>query len=167
MNSSRLRASGVPAKNGGRDMPPSGKAEQFLLFGLADRSFGVPFSRLAEVRTLEQAMPVFHPPDYSTGVMSVNGRLMPVLDLRVNFGLPARLTPETRLMVVFRQRPGLVDSLLGLLIDRVDRAVPVDPRTILPAPDFGSDGVTDFLLGTVECPGGARLLLDVDRLIDW
>lgn len=139
---------------------------QYLCFHVGQQVFGVPFLRLAEVRTLTNATPVLAAPDYGSGFVVLHGRQTPVFDLRIHFGLPGRLDGDTRLIVIWRQRPGFEDTPVGLLVDRMEQLVTIDETEIVPPPDFGDQVATSFIRGTVPLAGGCRILLDVDRLLE-
>lgn len=139
---------------------------RFLLFDVGSSALGIPFNRLAEVRSLQSALPVLHAPDYGSGIVTLNGRSMAVIDLRVNFGQVAKFDHETRLVVVFHRRLGRDDELVGLLVDRVQDVVTIDPALVDPAPDFGPETDTRFILGTMRADERHRLLLNVDALIE-
>lgn len=139
---------------------------RFLLFDVGSKAFGIPFTRLAEVRTLQNSLPVLHAPDYGSGVVALNGRIVAVIDLRVNFDQVARFDHETRLVVVFHRRAGRDDELVGLLVDRVQDVVIVDPALVDPVPDFGPETDARFILGTMRAGDRHPLLLNVDALIE-
>lgn len=109
-------------------------------------------------------MPVLFAPNYGNGFVTLNARRIPVLDLRVNFGLTATFDHATRLLVAFRQRAGTDDELFAFIVDRIDEVVTLDVTDVGPVPDLGAGVETDFILGTMPSPSGPRLLLNVDRL---
>lgn len=135
-----------------------------LVFQLDRMRFGIPFSRVAEVRTLQTSMPVLHAPDYRAGWVVLHRRMLPLIDLRGHFGKPSSFDHDTRLIVAFVRRPGVDDALLGLLVDRIDDVVEVARTT-----EAGRQ--TDSLhsrghVSVETTKGGEQLLLvDVDLLV--
>ncbi len=141
--------------------PKAGSSRRlFLTFAIGDASYAVPFLRIAEVRTLQTAVPALAPPDYATGFVILHGRNVPVVDLRVSFGAPAGFDGETRLLVVWHR----ADARVGLLVDRVEDVLTIGADAISPRPDYGPGVDTRFISGTTEGASCRRLLLDLDQL---
>lgn len=138
--------------------------QSYLAFEVGAAAFGIPFSRIAEVRTLANVTPVLQPPDYVAGFVVMHHDRVPVLDLRVDFGVAAPLDGRTRMLVVWRRSTRGGDERLGLLVDRVHDLVQIDAVDVEAPPDFGPELATDFILGCHVERERTRLLLDVDRL---
>jgi purine-binding chemotaxis protein CheW len=100
-------------------------------------------------------------PSFIRGVVNLRGKVIPVTDLRLKFGLEAiAATTETCIVVV---RAEGVE--VGLLVDRVSEVVDLPDADVDPAPSFGADVETDYLLGVGKSGGRVKLLLDIDKVL--
>ena len=134
---------------------------KFLTFYLKKEEYGLEILKVREIVGLIDITPIPRVPDHIRGVINLRGRVVPVLDLRVRFGMEAvEATYETCIIVV--QAVGLE---MGLVVDRVSDVVEIVEADFEDVPDFGLDVPTDCLLGVGKSDGAIRLLLDVDRVL--
>ncbi len=138
----------------------------YLTVVIGAESFGVPLGRIEEVVGLKQVTPVLQPPDYAAGFVTLCGRVIPVADLRANFGVRAALTAATRLVVVGFERDSQPRELLALVVDRVGSAVTFTDADIEPASVYGPGVDTGFLLGVGKAGRRRQPLLNLDGLFD-
>jgi purine-binding chemotaxis protein CheW len=96
-----------------------------------------------------------------SGVITVGGRLVPVLDLRERLGLPAPAVPESARIVVVT----LEDGAVGLMVDAVHEVTSVDAGAIEDAPSVYRGLAREFVLGIVRRGERLHVLLDVARLV--
>lgn len=137
--------------------------ESVLAFRVGATHYGVPFTRVGEVRTLQNAKPLFHGPTFETGLVVFHGRTLPLLDLRRVAGVAAGFTLETRVMVAWIPHPEVGDAGVALVVDQVNALFDVDPNEV---DGMGGDAETAALpvLGRVSRQGCRHLLLDLDGL---
>jgi purine-binding chemotaxis protein CheW len=97
--------------------------DRLLVFSLDGRRCGIASTAVAEVLAAVAKRPLPRQPDYVAGVIDVRGTVIPVVDLRVRFGLPARLPELTDHFIVTRA----CEHLLALWVDQVEGFEPCDP----------------------------------------
>lgn len=99
------------------------------------------------------------------GVINLRGKIVPVIDLRIKFGLQG--TPSNRECVVVLQSAGVngASKLTGLLVDEVLEVIALATDQIAEAPSFGCATETTFLNGLARTKTGVIFLLDLDRLL--
>lgn len=131
---------------------------------LADESYGIVVSRVREIIRLQKITAVPQLPDYVRGVINLRGRVIPVIDLRTKFNLPAVFADRTCIVVV-QVRPGGRDVLLGLVVDNVEEVTNLAADDIEPTPEFGAVIATEYLLGLARVKGAVKILLDLDRVV--
>lgn len=135
-----------------------------LSFQVGNRRFAVPFIRVAEVRTLQTSIPMLQAPDYATGQVTLHGRPVPLIDLRVRVGEPPRFDQDTRLIVVFFTRLAADDGRVGLLVDSIGDVVELrSPPGSLPHPSAPSG--KSFTTACADLSGAQLLLIDINRLV--
>lgn len=100
-------------------------------------------------------------PGYICGIINLRGKIIPIVDLRLKFGMESKdQTSETCIIVVNVQ--GLE---VGAVVDRVSEVLNIAAEDIEPAPSFGKDVNTDFILGIGKSQEKVKILLNIDRVI--
>ncbi|MCX6952221.1 MAG: chemotaxis protein CheW [Verrucomicrobia bacterium] len=131
---------------------------------LAGNIATLPLLKIGGVVGLVQVQPTLQPPDRLRGKMPLNGRSVPVLDLRVLFGLRPDFTEHTRLVVVWLGLPAARRDPLALVVDRVEDVVALNEELIGPPPMAGLELDRTYLRGVTREAGPLHQVLDLDRL---
>jgi purine-binding chemotaxis protein CheW len=99
-------------------------------------------------------------PEYVKGVINLRGKVIPVIDLRLKFGLPpAEYTDQTCIIVVD------IGSLTGIIVDTVQEVLDIEAAQIDPPPPLGANVDTSFILGLGKVKDEVKILLDVDKVL--
>ncbi len=134
---------------------------KFLTFFLAGEEYGLEILKVQEIIGMMDITPVPRSPDYIRGVINLRGKVIPIVDLRLRFGMPgAERTAETCIIVVEANR-----IQTGIVVDQVSEVLDIAQDNIEDAPAFGADVQTGSLLGIAKAQGRVRLLLDIDRVL--
>lgn len=134
---------------------------KYLTFILADESYGLEILKVREIIGSMAITPVPRTPSHVKGVINLRGRVIPVVDLRLKFGLDSvEATDETCIVVVDVQ-----ESQTGILVDTVDEVLDIDNEDIEDTPDFGSTVSTDFILGVAKMDEGVKILLNIEEVL--
>lgn len=140
---------------------------QYLTFLLASEQYGLNILQVQEIRGWEQVTRIPNAPDYVKGVINLRGTIVPVLDLRQRFGLPAEAyTKETVVIVVRATDRDTEERSLGLVVDAVSDVLVAQDDQVINTPDFGANVPTENILGLVNENGHMVILLDVASLIE-
>lgn len=139
-------------------------SEQYLTFLLGDEEYGVEILRVQEIKGWDRVTSIPNSPYYLCGVLNLRGTIVPVVDLRLRFGMPARAYTPTTVVVVLKV-DGITQRTVGIVVDGVSDAHNVLPEEIKPAPDFGSSINTDFITGLVSIEDNMMMILNIDRLL--
>ncbi len=100
-------------------------------------------------------------PDFIKGVINLRGKVIPVVDLRLKFGMPEmEYTKETCIIVV-----DVNGLLMGIVVDTVSEVLEIAEADIEPSPAFGSTIKTDFILGMGKVKGNVKILLSIDKIL--
>lgn len=137
---------------------------QFLTFTLADDVFAIDVTMAKEVLDLCDVTRVPQTPEYMLGVINLRGSVVPVIDMRLKFGMPAAdKTRDTCIVVVEVDVDG--DSVVvGALADSVREVLDLDPSQIEPPPRIGTRLNTDFIKGMGNIDGRFVIILDINRV---
>lgn len=151
------------------DSNASGKAltgaAQYLTFFLDGEEYGVDILRVQGIQGWDRATQIPNAPEYVLGVINLRGTVVPIIDLRMRFGLePAAFGPTT-VVVVVKIKAGSGDRIVGLVVDAVSDVYGINPEDRRPAPDLGSRGNSVFIAGLATVDKKMLILLDVDALM--
>ncbi len=140
-------------------------AGKYLTVVLENEAYGIAVLKVREIMRLQKITPVPQMPAYVKGVINLRGRVIPVVDLRVKFGLKAEFAERTCIVVVQVKLPTEQVVQMGLIVDSVEEVVTLTAAEIEPTPDFGTKVNTDYLLGMAKVKGQVKTLLDIDRVV--
>jgi purine-binding chemotaxis protein CheW len=139
-------------------------AEQYLTCFLGDEEYGVAILRVQEIKAWDNVTRLPNTPHYLCGVVNLHGVIVPVVDLRLRFGMPALAYTPTTVVVVLKvdvNRPRTV----AIVVDGVSDVHIVLPEDVKPAPDFGRSFNTDFITGLVSIDDRMMMMLNIDILL--
>ena len=139
-------------------------AGKYLTVVLDNESYGIAVLKVREIIRVQKITPVPQMPDYVKGVINLRGRVIPIVDLRVKFGLKAEFTERTCIVVVHVKFGGEQTVQMGLIVDSVEEVVILTADVIEPTPDFGARLNTEYILGMAKVKGQVKTLLDIDPL---
>jgi len=143
----------------------SGHAGKYLTVQLDNEAYGIAVLKVREIIRLQKITPVPQMPEFVKGVINLRGRVIPVVDLRVKFGLKSEFTERTCVVVVQVRLPNETHIQMGLIVDSVEEVVHVPAEEIEPTPEFGTFVDTRYLLGMAKVKGLVKTLLDIDRVV--
>jgi purine-binding chemotaxis protein CheW len=144
----------------------SERAGKYLIFQLGKEEFGTRVLTVREIMGVLDITAVPHTPPYLKGVINLRGKVIPVIDLRLKFGMPAiAYDHRTCIIVVQVEAPGSA-VLMGLVVDGVAEVLTLTEGDIEDTPDFGQGVATDYLLGMAKIKGKVKILLDMDRVLN-
>ena len=140
-------------------------AGKYLTVVLESEAYGLNVLKIREIIRLQKITPVPQLPECVKGVINLRGRVIPIVDLRVKFGLKAEFDERTCIVVVQVKRSADQSIQLGLIVDRVEEVVLLTAAEIEPTPEFGTRVDTACLLGMAKVKDQVKTLLDIDRVV--
>lgn len=138
---------------------------KYLTVMIDDEAYGIAVHKVREIIRLQKITPVPQLPEFINGVINLRGRVIPILDLRVRFGLKADFTERTCIIVVQIALSAEHAAQMGVIVNSVDEVVNLTAGDIEPTPEFGTRVDTSHLLGMAKVNGQVKTLLDIDRVI--
>jgi purine-binding chemotaxis protein CheW len=137
------------------------RAGKYLTFVLANEEYGLEILKVREIIGTMDITRVPSMPDYVLGVINLRGKVIPVVNLRLKFGMPfSEHTSETCIIVV-----SVANQLMGVLVDKVSEVMDILGEDIEDAPDIGMAVENHFILGMAKAKGQVKILLDIDRVL--
>lgn len=145
---------------GGRSARPG----EYLTFRLGGEEYGIALGSIQEIRGHQAPTRIAGTPDEICGVLNLRGTIVPIIDLRVRFGLEPRVDASTVIVVV-----NVRDTTVGVVVDAVSDAIGLTSQDIKPAPALGGAASVEHITGiaVVERDAATRLfiLLDIEHLV--
>jgi purine-binding chemotaxis protein CheW len=133
---------------------------KYLTFSLAEEEYGLEILKVREIIGIMDITAVPQMPEHVKGVINLRGKVIPVIDLRLKFGLePADYTEQTCVVVVD------VGTLTGIIVDTVQEVLDIDGQQIDPPPPLGASVDTSFVLGMGKVKDDVKILLDIDKVL--
>jgi purine-binding chemotaxis protein CheW len=134
---------------------------QLVSFRLAQEEYGIEITRVREIILMGEITRVPQTPSYVKGLINLRSTVIPVIDLRIRFGLAeAEVTDESRIMVV-----NVAGKTIGIVVDAVSEVLRVSSEQIAPPPPTVVSLGTEYLTGLVKLEKQLLLLLDIDKLL--
>jgi purine-binding chemotaxis protein CheW len=144
--------------------PARASRSQYLSFELAGEYYGVDILKVQEIRGWQPVRELPDTPAFIKGVMDLRGIILPIIDLRLRFGLePAIYGPATVIIILTVVGPSGVQTV-GIVVDTVSDVMDVEETMIKPIPELGSHIHIGYILGMVA-EQNMVMLLDTDRLL--
>ncbi|MDD2708451.1 MAG: chemotaxis protein CheW [Verrucomicrobiae bacterium] len=141
-------------------------AGKYLTYTLGHESYGVAVLKVREIVRMLNITPIPQMPDYVSGVVNLRGKVIPVIDLRIKFGLTeVKGSDQNCIVVVLAQVASGAHVLMGLVVDAVEEVANVVADEIEETPEFGTQIRTDYILGIAKIKGAVKVLLDIDKVI--
>lgn len=141
-------------------------AGKYLTFNLGDEHYGLEILRVQEIVGLLPVTRIPRLPELIAGVVNLRGRVIPVVDLRLAFGLPrAEMTDRTCIIVVRIERADGTPAVIGTIVDEVSDVANLVHDDIEDTPEFGAAVDTSFIKGVARVDERVVLLLDIDRAL--
>lgn len=145
-------------------MAESIETTQYLTFNLSDEVFAVDVGRVREILEITSITKVPQTPDFMRGVINLRGSVVPVIDLRLKFGMSeTERTVNTCIIVVEVNMDGET-IVLGSLADSVQEVIEMEPEQIEAAPHIGTHLNTDFIKGMGKHDNRFVMILDIDKI---
>ncbi|WP_018527060.1 chemotaxis protein CheW [Alkalispirochaeta alkalica] len=137
---------------------------EYLTFTLADEQYAVGVYDVKEVLEYTTVTRVPRTQDFMRGVINLRGSVVPVIDLRLKFGMEAtERTIDTSIVVLEVELGGSVVTV-GALADSVQEVISLEPENIEPPPRIGTRINTDFIRGIGKQDEKFIIILDINRV---
>jgi purine-binding chemotaxis protein CheW len=137
---------------------------QYLTFRLEDEVFGLAIGKVREVLDFTSVTRVPQTPNYMRGVINLRGSVVPVMDMRLKFGLPKTEKTVNTCIIIAEIAMDGETTVLGALADSVQEVLDIEPDQIEPPPKIGTKLRTEFIKGMGKHNEQFIILLDIDRV---
>ncbi|MCA9472432.1 MAG: chemotaxis protein CheW [Nitrospirales bacterium] len=139
----------------------SADGQQYLTFDLAEEHYGVDILKVQEIKGYTAVTKIPNTPEYLKGVLNLRGTIVPIVDLRLKFGMGMTQPTAFTVIVVVN----VCKRVMGFLVDAVSDVLEFANKDIQPPPELGSTVDITFVSGIGSCNDRLVTLLDIDRVL--
>ena len=137
------------------------QTREVLVFVLGGEEYGVDILKVQEIRGYEKVTPIPSAPAYLKGVVNLRGIIVPVIDMRIKFGLADPKYDSFTVVIILR----VGGRIIGVVVDAVSDVVQLAPSDVKAAPALGSVVDSGFLAGLATPGGRMILLLEIEKFL--
>ncbi len=149
-------------KSPDRNPNPEGK---YLTFSLAAEEYGIGILKVKELIGMMAITTVPRTPEFVKGVINLRGKVIPVVDLRLKFGMEETPYNERTCIIVMEINGTSGRFSVGAVVDSVSEVMNIRAADMEEAPNFGTKLDTDYILSMAKTNGALKILLDIDKIL--
>ena len=142
------------------------KEGKYLTFTLANEEYGIGILKIREIIGMMPITSVPRTPEFVKGVINLRGKVIPVMDLRLRFGMEEMEYTERTCIIVVEIESQSETVQIGAVVDSVSEVLNVGGDDIEQTPSFGTKLDTEYILGMAKMDGGVKILLDIDKVLN-
>ncbi len=141
------------------------KEGKYLTFKLAEEEYGIGILKIKEIIGMMPITSIPQTPEFVKGVINLRGKVIPVVDLRLRFGMEAIDYNDRTCIIVVEIECAASTVMIGIVVDAVSEVLNIKGEDIEETPAFGTRLNTDYILGMAKTEGSVKILLDIDRVL--
>ena len=138
---------------------------KYLTFQLAEEGYGIGILKVREIIGMLPVTPVPQTPHFLKGVINLRGQVIPVVDLRLKFGLMEEEYTERTSIIVVEVKGQSNNIPIGIVVDMVSEVINIAAGSIEPPPAFGATININYILGMAKTDSGVKILLNIDQVL--
>jgi purine-binding chemotaxis protein CheW len=137
------------------------RAGKYLVFHLGGEEFGIQVQKVREIMGVQDITQVPQTPPEVKGVINLRGKVIPVVDLRLKFAMPAREYSHRTCIIVVHVN----GALMGVVVDGVAEVLQIVGADVEDTPSFGKEVDVSYVMGLAKIKGKVKILLDIDQVM--
>jgi purine-binding chemotaxis protein CheW len=141
------------------------RSGKYLTFELGGEVYGLEILKVQEIIGMMNVTRVPRTAPYVRGVINLRGKVIPVIDLRLKFGLEAREDTERTCIIVVQVARADHQVTMGIIVDEVSEVLDLGADQIEPTPSLGASVDTEFILGMGKVGQRVLTMLDMDAML--
>lgn len=141
------------------------KSRKFLTFELAGEEYAVEILKVQEIIGMMTVTFIPKMPEFVKGVINLRGKVIPVIDLRIQFFMPEKEYTEKTCIIVVQIKNAEKETVMGVIVDEVYEVLDIDRQQIEPPPSLGTNVDTQFMIGIGKVGEKVVTILDIDQVL--
>lgn len=141
----------------------AGKASlnEFLTFTLGKEEYGVEILRVQEIRGYEAVTHIAGAPDFIKGVINLRGVIVPIIDMRIKFGLEKVEYDQFTVVIILN----VAGRVVGMVVDGVSDVITLTAEQIRPAPELAGGLGSNHIIGLGTIDDRMLILMEIEKLM--
>jgi purine-binding chemotaxis protein CheW len=148
-------------KSAGAQVLAASDANEFLTFRLGSEEYGIEILKVQEIRGWEQPTTIANAPDFIKGVINLRGTIVPIVDMRIKFGLGKADYDALTVVIILN----IAKRVVGIVVDAVSDVLTLAAEQIRPAPDFSASFDTQYITGLGTVDERMLILVNIEKLM--
>lgn len=140
---------------------------KFLTFGLGEKSYAIPILKIKEIIGMMDITKIPRLPDYVKGVINLRGKIVPVIDLRLKFGLYEKNYHKKTSIIVVEINVDGTNMLSSIVVDSVNEVLDIEPCDVKPPSLDELNVEKEYLTGILKQNSSVIMLLDIVKLLSF
>lgn len=142
------------------------KEGKYLTFALANEEYGIGVMKVKEIIGLMPVTPIPRTPDFVLGVINLRGKVIPVIDLRLRFGMESVESTDRTCVIVVEISGPSGPVMVGIVVDSVSDVLNIKEEDIQAELAFGASLDTEYIFGMAKMENGVKILVDIDKVLN-
>ena len=138
---------------------------KYLTFNLMEEYYGVSVKWILQIIAIPDITKIPKTPPFVMGVINLRGKIIPVIDLRLKFGLPTQEYNERTSIVIIKVQGENAEVYIGIIVDKVNEVLDIHMKEIEKTPAFGVDFDAQYILGMAKVKNKVVTLLNIDKIL--
>jgi len=139
---------------------------KYLTFSLADERYGITIMDVREIIGMLRIRALPQLPEYIKGVINLREKVIPIVDLRLKFGMPASEYTDRTAIIIVEVSSIAGSTLMGVVVDTVWDVADIKANEVADVPSLGADVDVNCITGTAKKNDTVIMLLDIDRVLN-
>jgi purine-binding chemotaxis protein CheW len=139
---------------------------RFLNFSLAGESYCIDILKVKELMGMTSVTPLPRTPAFIRGVINLRGQIIPVIDLRLKFGLEFQEYAKRTCIIVVEVAYSDENVLMGLVVDSIQDVVSIPEEKLSKIPYINARIKSEYIRGVADTPEGIKIVLDVLKVLN-
>lgn len=135
--------------------------DRYLTFKLGNEDYGIEIKHVIEIVGIQRITEVPDMPSFVKGVINLRGQVIPVMDVRIRFGMESREYDDRTCVIVVRVK----EVTVGFIVDTVSEVRDIAPENVAPPPKMTDSTERKSILGLGKVGQEVKILLDVTQLL--
>jgi purine-binding chemotaxis protein CheW len=140
-------------------------AGKYLTFNLGDEEYGLEILKVQEIIGMQEITKVPRSPEYVKGVINLRGKVIPVIDLRLKFGMEEKQYTRKTCIIVVQVKREAGDLIMGIIVDEVSEVLDISGDKIEAPPPMGVKVDTQFIMGMAKTDSSVKILLHIEQVL--
>lgn len=141
------------------------KGGKYLVFLINGNHYGIPILDTSEINGIMNITPIPKTPEYIKGIINLRGKIIPVMDLRLRFGMEQKEYNSETCIIIINLKFNQVIKQIGIIVDTVSEVFDLPASDIERPPSYDSDDDNEFLDGIGKVKNKIIMLLNIKKIL--